>query len=620
MTMNWGRPLSIQAKLRLLAVVLCLGAVAGGAIGEFALLQTQAVTQLVANRAGALSLLQSTGMSHEGLRSVVYESMLVGRVELVSADAVRRKAGEHARVMRDAMAQLATSDIDTDLRADLPAVRMAVDGYLGVAEDMISTALADHSAAPAGLAQFNTAFDELERVFHRRITVLLEQNQSALKHAEEVKAQAELVVVAAALFGFMFTAALVGWAGRTIRNSLQRVEAVASAVAGGDIDRRAEIEIDDEIGRLGRAVNAMADKLHDMLDQALGDSERHRFGRELDDALEMADSEPEAYRVVQRAMAAVSPDHAMELLVSDSSQAVLQRATEHPGTGAPGCSVDSPYHCQAVRRGSSATFANSEALSACPRLRDRPGADGVISAVCVPLHFMGRALGVLHATGAARLPLRPNQLVQLAAIGSHAAARIGVVRAFERTQLQAATDAATGLANRRALEAAVRELMRKKQPFALLMADLDRFKSLNDTYGHLVGDDALRLFADAMKNAVRGHDIVARWGGEEFAIVLAGSSAREGCDWADRARARLAHALSNCKVPRFTASFGVADSTMAERLEDVLRIADEALYRSKEQGRDRATIGNVAAANEPMTRQHSEHAEQIDPARLVEAA
>ena len=162
--------------------------------------------------------------------------------------------------------------------------------------------------------------------------------------------------------------------------------------------------------------------------------------------------------------------------------------------------------------------------------------------------------------------------------------------------------------------------MRKKQPFALLMADLDRFKSLNDTYGHLVGDDALRLFADAMKNAVRGHDIVARWGGEEFAIVLAGSSAREGCDWADRARARLAHALSNCKVPRFTASFGVADSTMAERLEDVLRIADEALYRSKEQGRDRATIGNVAAANEPMTRQHSEHAEQIDPARLVEAA
>ncbi len=626
MTMSLRTPRSIQAKLRLIAVLLSLGMVVGAAIGEFVLLRTRAVTQLVVNRTAMLSLLQSADMSHEGLRSAVYESFLVGRIEQVKADEVRRKAKEHARFMRDAMAQLATSDTDTDtdtdtdLHADWPAARAAVDRYVELAEHMISAALADRGAAQAGVPQFNAAFDELELVFLKRTKLLREQNQRALAHAEEVKARADLVVAAAALVGFVLTVALVGWTGRSIRNSLQRVQTVASAVAGGDLDRRATIEIDDEIGRLGRAVNAMADKLQHMLDQALGDSERHRFGRELDDALEMADSEPDAYRVVQRAMAAVSPDHPMELLVSDSSQAVLQRATEHPGAGAPGCSVDSPYHCQAVRRGSSVTFPDSEALSACPRLRDRPGADGAISAVCVPLHFMGRALGVLHATGAAQLPMRSNQLVQLAAIGSHAAARIGVVRAFERTQLQAATDAATGLGNRRALEAAVRVLMRKKQPFALLMADLDRFKLLNDTYGHLVGDDALRLFADAMKKAVRDHDIVARWGGEEFAIVLCGSDAQEGCNWADRARTGLAQALENGKVPKFTVSFGVADSTMAERLDDLLRIADEALYRSKEHGRDRATIGSALAANEPMTRQSSEHEEKIDPARLGDAA
>jgi diguanylate cyclase (GGDEF)-like protein len=306
----------------------------------------------------------------------------------------------------------------------------------------------------------------------------------------------------------------------------------------------------------------------------------------------------------------------MELLVSDSSQAVLQRAAEHPSAGAPGCDVDSPFHCQAVRRGNSVTFLDSNALCACPHLRGRPGALEAISAVCVPLHFMGRALGVLHTTGPAQQPIQPHQLTQLATIGAQAASRIGVVRAFERTQLQAATDAATGLANRRALEAAIAELLGKKRHFALVMADLDRFKMLNDTYGHLVGDDALRLFADTMKKSVRDLDTVARWGGEEFAILLPGCNAREGADWAARARAALAMALASAKVPKFTVSLGIADSTMAERMDDLLRIADEALYRSKEQGRDRATIGRALAANEFSTRQRSEHEERIDVTRL----
>ncbi|MDP1647341.1 MAG: diguanylate cyclase [Rubrivivax sp.] len=616
MNMFLRTPRSIQTKLRVIAILLSLGMVVGAAIAEFVLSRTRAVTELVVNQSAALSLLQAADMSHEGLRSVAYESLLVGQIAQVNADDVRKGVREHAQFMRDAMARLATSDIDADFRAELLVGRASVDRYLDIAQELISAALVDRSAAQARLPQFNAAFDELEDVFQRQIVALRGHNQRAVAHAAEVKTRANLVVAATALIGFVLTAALVGWTGRSIRNSLRKVEAVASAVAGGDIGRRAEIEIDDEIGRLGCAVNAMADKLQHMLAHAVDDSERHRFGRELDAALEMADSEPDAYRVVQRAMAAVSPDHAMELLVSDSSQAMLQRATEHPSAGAPGCTVDSPYYCQAVRGGNSVTFNDSEALSACPRLRGRPGSEGAISAVCVPLRFMGRALGVLHSVGPARRAMQPHQLVQLAAIGAQAAARIGVVRAFERTQLQAATDAATGLANRRALEAAVRELMRKKQPFALLMADLDRFKMLNDTYGHLVGDDALRLFADAMKKAVRDHDIVARWGGEEFAIVLCGSDAQEGCHWADRARTGLAQALENGKVPKFTVSFGVADSTMAERLDDLLRIADEALYRSKEHGRDRATLGSALAANEPMTRQGSEHEEKIDVTRL----
>jgi diguanylate cyclase (GGDEF)-like protein len=612
---NWSN-WSVRAKLRGMVLLLALAMVLVGVVAALALARTQTVTAVVVRQTAALSLLQAADMSHDGLRSVVYAALLVGQVPEVTAEAVRQDAHQHSRTIRHAMQELASVDIDADLHAALQASQPAVDRYLDAAEAMIDAALVDRRLAQAQLPAFNAEFDHLLGVFERQVVVLRERNLQAIARADQAKAQADLLLAATAFVSLVASAAMVGWIGQSIRRSLRRVETVASAVAAGELDRRSVVEVDDEVGRLGGAVNAMADKLQTMLDQALADSQRHSFSRELGEALEMADSEPAAYRVVQRAMQHVSTSHAMELLVADSSHAVLQRATEHPLAGAPGCTVDSPFSCQAVRSGSTVCFDDSEALNACPRMRGRVGGPVALSAVCVPLHFMGRALGVLHVTGTVGEALAPQRLAQLTAIGNQAAARIGVVRAFERTQLQAATDPATGLVNRRALEAAVRELMRRKQPFALLMADLDKFKLLNDTFGHLVGDEALRLFAETIKRSVRDEDTVARYGGEEFALVLAGSDARDGMAWADRARARLVKALDNGRVPRFTASFGVADSTMAEHYEDLLRIADEALYRSKEQGRDRATQGSTCAANEPMTRQLSEHTERIDVQRL----
>src|SRR5207248_4830344 len=139
----------------------------------------------------------------------------------------------------------------------------------------------------------------------------------------------------------------------------------------------------------------------------------------------------------------------MELLLSDSSRANLERAAASPTVGAPGCPVSSPYSCVAVRRGQPVEFDSSEALNACPKLRNRPS--GPCSAACVPVSFMGRALGVLHATGPEGQPLDSQQVAQLTTLATQAGARIGTVRAFERTQLQASTDSLTGLVNRRML-------------------------------------------------------------------------------------------------------------------------------------------------------------------------
>jgi diguanylate cyclase (GGDEF)-like protein/PAS domain S-box-containing protein len=317
-------------------------------------------------------------------------------------------------------------------------------------------------------------------------------------------------------------------------------------------------------------------------------TERDKFGGQLIEALEMADEEGSAYDVVERAMTEISAVTPMELLLSDSSRAHLKRVATSPSAGAPECPVESPFSCAAVRRGSAVVFDSSEALNACPKLRDRPG--GPCSAACVPVGFMGRALGVLHVTAPEGAPPDVATVERLTLLATQAGSRIGTVRAFEKSQLQAATDGLTGLANRRTTQTHLRDLIKGGHDFAIALADLDEFKKLNDKHGHEAGDRALRLFAQVCQGVLREHDIIARWGGEEFLIVLPDLDRQGALLVLERMRQRLAEAHVGSH-PRFTASFGLTDSQEAESLEELLLIADAALYDSKAAGRDRITVG-----------------------------
>jgi diguanylate cyclase (GGDEF)-like protein/PAS domain S-box-containing protein len=327
-------------------------------------------------------------------------------------------------------------------------------------------------------------------------------------------------------------------------------------------------------------------------------AQRDSFGNKLAEALEMADEEEAAYEVVERAMVETSQLTPMELLLSDSSRANLARVATSPAAGAPGCPVKSPFSCVAVRRGSAVVFESSEALNACPKLRDRPA--GACSAVCVPVSFMGRSLGVLHATGRDGKPLGREAVAQLTTLAAQAGARIGTVRAFEKTQLQASTDGLTGLVNRRTLEKKLRHVIRGGQPFAVAIADLDHFKQLNDAHGHEAGDRALRLFAQVAEGVLRDDDAVARWGGEEFMILLPRLDRFEAVPVLDRIRQNLAKAHPG-ETPRFTISFGVTDSSQAEGIEQLIHVADSGLYAAKQAGRDRVSIGEPAAEPPHLT-------------------
>lgn len=168
----------------------------------------------------------------------------------------------------------------------------------------------------------------------------------------------------------------------------------------------------------------------------------------------------------------------------------------------------------------------------------------------------------------------------------------------ERQRLQedlerlANTDSLTGLPTRRFfMTQLASELARRQRyghPLSLLMLDLDHFKQINDQWGHAVGDDALRLFADSVQCCLRTQDVAGRLGGEEFAILLPETAENVAIPVAERIRARIEHApiitpKGKCSV---TVSIGVTEASDGDDLESLLRRADEALYSAKQGGRN----------------------------------
>jgi len=152
------------------------------------------------------------------------------------------------------------------------------------------------------------------------------------------------------------------------------------------------------------------------------------------------------------------------------------------------------------------------------------------------------------------------------------------------------TDGLTGLANRRTFDLALQERVADKVPFALIMLDIDHFKKVNDTYGHLVGDEVLKDLARTMRELSREGDPCFRYGGEEFSILVQYGDKALSWQIAERLREQIAHAPNPTGKP-LTISLGIA--LFPEHATDPKRLithADEALYQSKASGRNRTTL------------------------------
>jgi len=549
---------------------------------------------------------QDADTVHANLRADVSAALASAALSADERAAIAASLADNARVFRQDLMTLENINLTSDVVETETKVHVLADIFLASAMEAGPLALRDAKAAEALLPAFREAGDALDAGMLRQTAALTSHIAQATSDAASAEANAKRWLIIAGLVTCVVVAALVAWLSRSIRQSVRKVRDVTVTMSEGNLAVRNVIATQDELGQLGHAINNMADRLNEVIGRLRAEADRDAFGTQLVEALEMGDTEEEVYRVLARAMTAISKDLPTELLLADSSRAHLERATQHPEAGAPGCDVESPFSCMAVRRGNPVIFPDSEALNACSRLRGRPC--GAISAVCVPVSFMGRALGVLHTAGPAGKPPTTRQVAQLTTLGIQAGARIGTVRAFNSTQLKATTDSLTGLSNRRSAEERVRQLNSEGKSFALVLADLDHFKHLNDSRGHEAGDQALRLFAETMHLSLRDGDMGARWGGEEFALILPQTSASQAQEVVDRVRAKLAENLLAGSIPAFTASFGISDTTMSPRFEELLRMADEALYRAKESGRDRAVIaGHHGSTAAPRARRAVEH-------------
>jgi diguanylate cyclase (GGDEF)-like protein len=186
-------------------------------------------------------------------------------------------------------------------------------------------------------------------------------------------------------------------------------------------------------------------------------------------------------------------------------------------------------------------------------------------------------------------------------LASHAVVALDNARLHRIVERQALVDGLTGLANRRQCEETLAAELARVERFggslAVVVADLDWFKDVNDLHGHPGGDNVLREFALLLQETVRDVDLAGRWGGEEFILALPGTDLAGGAQLAERVRVALAGrtilAADGTSVP-VTASFGVAAIPPARTALELVAAADAAMYEAKRAGKNR-----VATAPEP---------------------
>ena len=361
---------------------------------------------------------------------------------------------------------------------------------------------------------------------------------------------------------------------------------------------RAIVHSTDELGRLAKSFNSMAERL-DRRDRSA--SRLH----ELSQLLQTATDADEAIAIFERLTPVLMEGGSGALYLISASRDDLELRARFGATEHELRPQASPADCWALRQGHNYLVANVDRKLVCEHLGGRHGLRDPYA--CLPMISQGETIGLLHVSFSAE-SVADEALEKrgegLEAITNTIGLALGNLSLRERLKAQSVRDGLTGLYNRRFLEESLpREIercRRRNLPLTVVMADLDHFKRLNDTWGHEAGDLAIQSFAEAARRHFRGEDILCRYGGEEFCFVLPECTPEDA-----RARAEALLIAQREAMFRFgrdtigpvTTSIGLATFPMqAEDGASLVRLADAALYRAKQEGRDRLVVHDSSVA------------------------
>jgi diguanylate cyclase (GGDEF)-like protein len=219
----------------------------------------------------------------------------------------------------------------------------------------------------------------------------------------------------------------------------------------------------------------------------------------------------------------------------------------------------------------------------------------------IPLISFGQTLGVLTLHSAQTNAFRESELQSLESVADICATSIQNAHYVERVKQLAYLDGLTGIFNRRFFELRILEEIERARRYgtgmAVIMADIDEFKRLNDEFGHLLGDEVLRQVSSLFHQQLRKIDVVCRYGGEEFAILLTQINTDQAVGIAEKLR-RMVETHQFPGVPRtVTISAGVgAFPAHGKSRDELIRAADNGLYAAKQAGRNRVCLASLTRA------------------------
>ncbi|WP_199621634.1 diguanylate cyclase [Paenibacillus alkalitolerans] len=379
-----------------------------------------------------------------------------------------------------------------------------------------------------------------------------------------------------------------------VTKPLQAITAIMADAGAGNLNARVKIRSNDEFGALGETLNQMLSKIKELMQsqeratqlqmENVFERERSRLSESLRQALYSLSSTLDEHKVQRLAM-----EHLKDfvrfsrasLWIYDNGSPELKALHVCDGN-MPEMDLDIIHACyrQLVKRGQ-------------PVVSHLNGENDSIMAVPIRLHSKLIGMAILEREDR---DFEQSEVELALTYTSQAGIAIDNAMMYRQMEKMAVTDELTGMYNRRHFYQLAQqeiELAREhRKPLSVILFDIDYFKQINDRYGHLIGDEVLRRLASTIADVLPAKQIIARFGGEEFVVLLPETDGQAGHRVAERmCRKVFEYVFQTDKGPlQISISLGVAELLGEDSIEMLLHRADEALYAAKAQGRNRAVI------------------------------